>query len=115
MALRLSSLFQELIDLIGIEATAKLIRYYGGTRINIPTSISLEKQLRNIHIRELYLNQKDEHITQDDLGRRFGVTPEDICHLLGSNEERYRPENMYADRVYKQILTNLFDVIKKLD
>jgi len=80
-------IFQEIAQMIGIEATAKLVAEYGGTRLYIASSLNPDKKLLKL------LGQEIAQQLADEFG---GLRPE-IPRAVKAHAY-LRNENIRADR-----------------
>lgn len=69
---------RELADVIGLDAFKKLVKNYGGTALYIPKMDTLERQQRNVRIRNEYYQGK----SLKNLSLKYKLTETQIRSIL---------------------------------
>lgn len=108
----------DLVDLLGAETACKLIRFYGGSNLYIPSHKTFRRRLRNTKLRHEYKTRIENGgaVAQviDHLAKTYRMNPVMISKIVGrwyaSEEEylkRHRAEVLQDEKTAEVVALNL--------
>jgi len=109
------SLLLELFTILGIPNTLKLISYFGGTEIKIPSKFDVQRQIKQVYIHYMFTH---ENRTAYEIAKIFKMSEADVESCVKSVNklcEELKLENLKTSPAKEVTIEELQDFILNLE
>lgn len=79
---------------LGLDAAQRLVKHYGGQRLQLPAERNALLDLRN----ESIVAEHEAGSSHEQIGLRYGLTRQAVSHILRAHRERVELRQKFAGR-----------------